>query len=74
MKQVWTFAWLNTFPMLSGKPLSPSQTVKNTSLTLRFFGSVRQLRPELRRFLVAVQIDTDRGVVGLVTDLPVTHL
>jgi len=42
VKQVWTFAWLNAFPMLSGKPLSPSQTVKNTSLTLRFFGSLRQ--------------------------------
>ena len=41
IKQVWIFAAGNTDPMESGSPLSPSQTMKNTSLTPRFFNSVR---------------------------------
>src|SRR6478736_5232799 len=40
MMQVCTVASGNTAPTLSGRPLSPSHTTKNTSRTPRFFRAV----------------------------------
>src|SRR3954447_26925306 len=75
----------NTALTESGRPLRPSQTMKNTSLTPRLRRSVSTLiqnfadspppcpgpRPE--DVPVAVQVDPDGGVVRLVADLPITH-
>ena len=43
MMQVCTMACGHTLPTTSGRPLSPSQTTKNTSPTPRFFKSVSTL-------------------------------
>ena len=40
MTHVCTVAWGNTAPTESGSPFRPSQTMKNTSSTPRFFSSV----------------------------------
>ncbi len=68
---------------LSGKPFSPSQTTKNTSMTPWFFRSASTLiqnfadsldtaaafaSPQAEHVPVAAQVDPDRGVERLVTD------
>ncbi len=64
----------------------PIADYEEQSLTPRFFSSLRQANQNFadslsplpgqtpQDVLMAVQIDTDHGVVGLVTDLPVMHL
>jgi hypothetical protein len=46
---VWTMACGQAFPTTSGRPFSPSQTTKNTSLTPLFFRSVSTLIQNLAR-------------------------
>ena len=70
----------------SGKPLSPSQTRKNTSETPRLRSSVstaiqnfadfrrRRRTTSPRCPLVAAEVDPDRGIDRPVRDLPVANL
>ena len=70
----------------SGRPLSPSQTMKNTSRHAAVLQVGQHVHPELRRLPAAlagpqaehvaapVQVDADRGVERLVADLPVADL
>ena len=84
--QACTIACGNTAFTLSGSPFRPSQTMKNTSATPRFFRSVSTFiqnfadsppplpGPQPEHVPVPVQVDPDRGVERLVADLPVADL
>src|SRR3954469_6824737 len=84
--QVCTVASGNTAFAESGRPLSPSQTRKNTSRTPVGQGVLQvgeHAQPELGRLsgavagpqpehvLAALQVDADRGIERPVADLPV---
>lgn len=84
--QTCTVARGNTTLTLSGKPLRPSQTTKNASPHAPVLEVCQHAHPEPRRLASAVagpqpedvafarEVDPDRGVERLVTDLPVAHL
>jgi hypothetical protein len=83
--QVWTIVCGQTFATTTGRPLSPSQTRKNTSWTPRVLQIDQHAHPELgalttdahpqpQDVLVAVHGDPDRGVDGPVGDLTVADL
>jgi hypothetical protein len=67
----------NTAFALSGRPLSPSQTGKNTSRTPRFLSSVRtssqtlaRLRGSRPTFLIALSSEPTSAAVTVVIGLP----
>ena len=83
--QVWTVVAGQTFSTTSGRPLSPSQTRKNTSRVPRFrisvstdieeFGAFTAgPGPQSEHVAVTVETDADRGINRPVRDLPVPDL